>query len=126
MDGKTLRGSRCALRPAGHLLSVFDQATGRVLSQAPVGDKTNEPKAARALLEALVLEGRVVTADAIFCQKELARQVRGQAPQAMAALRNATLSLLRLAKVSNVAAALREHAYRGAALVFATLGIVNL
>jgi len=78
MDGKSLRGSRCALRPAVHLLSVLDQATGCVFSQAAVGDKTNEPKAALALLEGLVLEGRVVTGDAIFCQKELAGQIRRQ------------------------------------------------
>jgi hypothetical protein len=78
MDGKSLRGSRCALRPAVHLLSVLDQATGCVFSQAAVGDKTTEPKAALVLLEGLVLEGRVVTGDAIFCQKDLAGQIRRQ------------------------------------------------
>jgi hypothetical protein len=78
LDGKTLRGSFAALRPAVHLLSVLDQGTGCVLSQAAVDCKTNEPKAALALLEGLVLRGRVVTGDAIFCQRDLTAQVRRQ------------------------------------------------
>ena len=49
----------------------------------------------------------------------------GAAPQVMAALRNAAISLLRLAGVTNIAAALRGNAYH-VAHVLATLGIMNL
>ena len=38
-------------------------------------DKTNEHKAALRLLSGLVLEGRLITGDAIFCQRDLSRQV---------------------------------------------------
>ena len=38
-------------------------------------EKTNEHKAALRLLSGLVLEGRLVTGDAIFCQRDLSRQI---------------------------------------------------
>ncbi len=47
------------------------------------------------------------------------------APQVMAALRNAAVSLLRLLGATNIAAALRANPYRVTA-VLAELGIVNL
>ena len=75
MDGKTLRGTLGPLEPAVHLLSLLDQKTGCVLSQTRVDSKTNEPKAALELLQSLVLHGRVITGDAIFCQRELCQQI---------------------------------------------------
>jgi len=75
IDGKTSRGSRTPDAPAIHLLSALDQRTGCVLAQARVPAETNEHKAALALLKAMVLEGRVITGDAIFCQRDLCRQV---------------------------------------------------
>ncbi|MDZ4820310.1 MAG: ISAs1 family transposase [Planctomycetota bacterium] len=76
LDGKTLRGSlEKNLQPAVHLLSLLDQATGCVLSQIRVDDKTNEAKAALELLTTLVLKGRVVTGDAMFCQREICQQI---------------------------------------------------
>jgi DDE_Tnp_1-associated/Transposase DDE domain len=76
LDGKTLRGSGDKLRGAVHLLSLLDGPTGGVLKQQAVGAKANEHKAAFALLEGLVLRGRVVTADAMFCHRDLARAIR--------------------------------------------------
>jgi DDE family transposase len=75
IDGKSSRGSRTADAPAVHLLAALDQETGCVLAQARVPAETNEHKAALALLKGLVLEGRVVTGDAAFCQRDLCRQV---------------------------------------------------
>jgi DDE_Tnp_1-associated/Transposase DDE domain len=76
IDGKTLRGSlEKNLQPAVHLLSLLDQATGCVLSQTRVDDKTNEAKAALELLKTLLLKGRVVTGDAMFCQREICQQI---------------------------------------------------
>lgn len=75
IDGKTSRGSRRGGVPAVHLLAMLDQATGCVLSQARVPAETNEHKAALRLLEGLALEGRVVTGDAAFCQRNLSRAV---------------------------------------------------
>jgi hypothetical protein len=75
LDGKSL----CAtLRPFSrvvHLLSAVDHETGYVLSQLRVDEKTNEHKAAFVLLKNLVLVGRVVVGDALFCQRDLCQEV---------------------------------------------------
>jgi hypothetical protein len=60
---------------AGNLLAVLDQQTGCVLSQQAVDSKTNEHKAALEILQTLVLKGRLVTGDAIFCQRDYCQQV---------------------------------------------------
>jgi hypothetical protein len=75
LDGKTLRGSLSALRPAVHLLALLDGPTGGVLRQTAVDAKTNEHKAALALLEGLILEGRLVTGDAMFCHRDVADRI---------------------------------------------------
>jgi DDE family transposase len=76
LDGKTLTGSDDKLRGAVHLLSLLDGPTGGVLKQQAVGPKTNEHKAAFALLQGMVLQGRIVTADAMFCHRDFAQEVR--------------------------------------------------
>lgn len=75
MDGKSLCGTLTAHARTVHLLSLFDQQTGYVLSQTQVNDKTNEITAAPQLLETLVLKGRVVTADALLCQREISQKI---------------------------------------------------
>jgi hypothetical protein len=76
LDGKTLRGSDDNLRGAVHLLSLLDGPTGGVLKQQAVDPKTNEHKAAFALLQGMVLQGRLITADAMFCHRDLAEKIR--------------------------------------------------
>lgn len=78
LDGKTLRGSLQRHQAAVHLLAALDQQTGRVLSQMPVDHKTNEHKAALILLQGMVLQGRVITGDAMFCQRELCQEILDQ------------------------------------------------
>jgi hypothetical protein len=78
LDGKTLCGSDDQLRGAVHLLSLLDGPTGGVLKQAAVASTTNEHKAAFDLLCDLVLEGRVLTADAMFCHRDLAAAIRAR------------------------------------------------
>jgi hypothetical protein len=76
LDGKTLKGSGDKFRGAVHLLSLLDGPTGGVLKQLAVDHKTNEHKAAFALLKGVVLQGRIITADAMFCHRDLAREIR--------------------------------------------------
>jgi len=76
LDGKSLRGSRKQGAINVHLLSVLSQRLGLTLAQQAVDDKTNEIPAAQALLGGLVLEGRVLTMDALLCQREIARTIR--------------------------------------------------
>src|SRR5262249_13964665 len=78
LDGKTLKGSDDKLRGAAHLLSLLDGPTGGVLKPPAVDAKTNQHKAAFALLRGMVLRGRVITADARFCHRDFAEQIRPQ------------------------------------------------
>lgn len=78
VDGKTLCGTLQPHERAVHLLALLDQRTGCVLSQSRVDAKTNEHKGALEILKTLVLEGRVITGDAIFCQREVCEEVRGR------------------------------------------------
>ncbi len=75
LDGKTLCGTLAAHERNVHLLSLFEQTLGGVLAQQAVDPTTNEAKAALDLLKEVVLEGRLVTGDAMFCQRELCAQV---------------------------------------------------
>jgi hypothetical protein len=74
-DGKSLRGSRKQGALNVHLLSVLSQRLGLTLFQCAVDDKTNEIKAMQELLAGLVLEGRVLTMDALLCQREIAQMI---------------------------------------------------
>lgn len=75
IDGKTVRGSRDGEVPGQHLVAAFAPAVAAVLAQVRVDSKTNEHKAALELLGVLPLHGKVVTGDAIFCQRDVARQI---------------------------------------------------
>lgn len=76
IDGKTLCGTLQPHERAVHLLALLDQRTGCVLSQSRVDAKTNEHKGALELLKTLVLEGRVITGDAMFCQRDVCKEIR--------------------------------------------------
>ena len=95
LDGKTARGSLSRHRKAVRLLSVMAQRSGLTLIQAEVGGKTNEHKATLTLLRGLVLQGRVVTADAIFCQRDLCQDVRTQGGHDFVAVKANQPDLLR-------------------------------
>ena len=76
LDGKVLRGTRTTGHNASRareLVSVVGHRGAVVINQVEVGDKTNEIKALKPLLDTLDLKGRVVTADALHTQCEAAR-----------------------------------------------------
>jgi len=79
LDGKSARGSFDELSKAVHLLSLVAHRSGLTIAQTEVPsgglDKTNEHKTALRLLTGLVLEGRLITGDAMFCQRDLSRQI---------------------------------------------------
>lgn len=75
VDGKSLCGTLTAHQRAVHLLSLFDQQLGGVLSQQRVDEKTNEHKAVLELLKTIVLSDCVITGDAMFCQREICQQI---------------------------------------------------
>lgn len=75
LDGKSLCGTLDKHARSIHLLSLFDQQTGGVLRQLAMPSDTNEHKAALKLLKQIALRGRVITADAMFCQRDLCQQI---------------------------------------------------
>ena len=78
LDGKTLCGTLDAHGRSIHLLSLFDQQSGGVLRQLAMPPDTNEHKAALTLLRSVVLKGKLITGDAIFCQRDVCQQVIDQ------------------------------------------------
>lgn len=75
IDGKTLRGSRDGEVPGQHLVAAYAPLVEAVLAQVRVDAKTNEHKAALELLGILPLKGKIVTGDALFCQRDVCAQV---------------------------------------------------
>lgn len=75
LDGKTVRGAATGGGSAPHLLSVSTHTSGETLLQVAVADKTNEIPVARAILPALPLAGRVITADALHTQHATAQAI---------------------------------------------------
>ncbi len=90
IDGKTLRHShdRAHGKASLHLVSAWAAANHLVLGQVAVADHSNEIAAIPALLEALALEGAVVTIDAIGCQAAIARRVRARGADYVLALKD--------------------------------------
>ena len=75
IDGKTLRGSQQQGAPGAHLLSALGHRLGLTLAQHAVADKTNEIPVVMEWLRQVVLEGRVVTMDALRTQRAIAQQI---------------------------------------------------
>lgn len=78
IDGKTVRGSRDEQHgiPALRLLGCMVHELGVSLSTVVIDSTTNELGALPALLERLVLEGRLVTGDALYANTTVARSIR--------------------------------------------------
>ena len=75
VDGKTMRGARTGDNPAPHLLAALDQASGVVVGQRRVSDKSNEIPALPDLLAPMDLDGALITADAMHTQRSTAQWI---------------------------------------------------
>jgi hypothetical protein len=76
MDGKSLRGTiEPGQRRGVHLLAIYAVDTGVVLHQVNVEAKENEISVAPKVLAEVVVEGKVVTGDAMFTQRDLSSQI---------------------------------------------------
>lgn len=78
VDGKTLRRSfdHANGKAAIHLVSAWACDNKMVFGQIATDEKSNEITAIPKLLEMLVLEGSVVTIDAMGCQKKIAETIK--------------------------------------------------
>lgn len=89
VDGKVLKKSfdKASSKAAIHMVSAFSSANQLVLGQLKVDDKSNEITAVPELLKLLVLEGTIVTTDALNCQKGIADVIIGQGADYVLALK---------------------------------------
>ena len=75
VDGKAVRGRRDGENPAVHLVSAFAGQARWVLAPQAIAEKANEITAIPDRLALLDLHGAVVSADAMGCQKTIARAI---------------------------------------------------
>ena len=77
VDGKTMRRTRRASKDLGalHVVSAWAGQTGLTLGQVAVDAKSNEITAMPQLLQLLDLRQKIVTIDAMGCQKEIAQTI---------------------------------------------------
>jgi predicted transposase YbfD/YdcC len=77
VDGKTLRQTGRATRKlkALHVVSAWAGQTGLTLGQVAVDAKSNEITAMPELLKLLDLQEKIVTTDAMGCQKDIAQTI---------------------------------------------------
>jgi predicted transposase YbfD/YdcC len=77
LDGKTLRQTRRPTPPlkALHVVSAWAGQAGLTLGQVAVDAKSNEITALPQLLELLDIRDKIVTTDAMGCQKEIAQAI---------------------------------------------------
>jgi predicted transposase YbfD/YdcC len=95
LDGKTLRRSfdtATGLR-ALHVLNAWSNANDFCVGQMKVAGKSNEITAMPKLIKLMNIEGSVITADALHCQKEIASEIIEQGGDYVLALKSNQPSL---------------------------------
>lgn len=77
IDGKTVRrsGKKKDAKAPIHMVSAFAARQRLVLGQIKVDAKSNEIVAIPKLLDLLVIEGAIVTIDAMGCQRDIAAKI---------------------------------------------------
>lgn len=75
IDGKTSRRAKKGGKAILHTVSAFAARQRLVLGQTKVDEKSNEITAIPKLLAMLLLEGAIVTLDAMGCQREIAQAI---------------------------------------------------
>jgi predicted transposase YbfD/YdcC len=75
IDGKTIRGSGNSQHRAYHVVSAWANEHGITLGQVAVDEKSNEITAIPQLLDAIDIQGSVVTIDAMGCQRAIAEKI---------------------------------------------------
>ena len=75
IDGKTICGSKHKDHKAYHVVSAFVAENQLTLGEVTTDEKSNEITAVPELLDLIDVEGSIVTADAMSCQKEITRKI---------------------------------------------------
>ncbi len=77
VDGKAVRSTSKEGQPhsASQILTAYMTENGVMLGQEPIHEKTNGIPVFRQMLEDLAIKGKVVTADAMRCQRETCAKI---------------------------------------------------
>jgi predicted transposase YbfD/YdcC len=75
IDGKTIRGSGNGNHKAYHVVSAWVAENQITLGEIKTEEKSNEIKAVPELLDMLDIEGAIITADAMSCQKAIVEKI---------------------------------------------------
>ena len=77
VDSKTVRSTakKGANREKLHILTAYMTENGVTLGQLAVNEKTNEIPVMRDLLDMIDIKGKIITADAMHCQKETVEKI---------------------------------------------------
>ena len=102
IDGKTVRGSsdRGRGQEALHIVSSYARELQMALAQCSERSKGKEAPLIRQLLEQLDLSGKLVTIDAIGCQREFAQKIKDKGGEYIFALKENQSELLRQIELS--------------------------
>lgn len=94
VDGKTICGSKNKSHKAYHVVSAFVAENQLTLGEITTEEKSNEITAVPELLDLLNINGSIVTADAMSCQKKIVQKVRASKADYVIALKENQHSLL--------------------------------
>lgn len=76
IDGKTVRGAKSRGKKSPiHIVSAWASQNSLVLGQVKTDEKSNEITAVPELLNSLTIENTIITADAMSCQKDIAKKI---------------------------------------------------
>ena len=77
IDGKTICSTETmkSYKKSLHILTAYLTKNGVTLGQLAVGEKTNEIPMARELLELIDVKNKIITADAMHCQKDTVEKI---------------------------------------------------
>jgi predicted transposase YbfD/YdcC len=75
-DGKTIRATAKGNREKLHIMTAYITQSGVTVGHATVDEKTNEIPVMQKMLKQINLKNKVITADAMHCQKETAKLIK--------------------------------------------------
>ena len=88
IDGKTVVGSRGYNRNPLHIVSAWSTSNGISLGQISTAEKSNEITAIPMLLESLMIEGSIITIDAMGTQTDIANMIISSGADYILAVKN--------------------------------------
>ncbi len=98
IDGKTIRGSENKEHKAYHVISAFVAENQITLGELAVEEKSNEITAVPQLLDLIDVEGEIVTADAMSCQKKIVEKITEKGADYVIGLKQNQPTLFKIAE----------------------------